>query len=249
MSIPDPELSAFGIDDGGGGSGGGDGAGFGGITSSRRGLTALGSLAGGSPGLSDAARIISVTAAFGPLGAALGLGAIALKTVTDAEAARAKAAQDTADTLNKIAGDVAAGATTASIDKQIKVAQGQKDLLTGTGKSLQSLLDQYNAQIAGTPALAEQTSQAIQELMLRVTDPALYDRLSQATGGLITSFSGLPAVIKDSQKSADDLTPHIAALNAELGQQASPPTTSPPRSLSRPSSRKMKRRKPSNTTI
>lgn len=201
-------------------SGGGDDGGGGGlnITGSRRGLTALGSLSGGSPGLSEAARLISVTAAFGPFGLALGAGAIALKAVTDAEAARSKAAQDTADTLNKIAGDVAGGATTESINKQIQQAQSQKDILDATGKALQSVQDKFNDLITNTPALAEQTSKEIQESMARVTNPELYEELSQATGGLVTSFSDLPKVMKDNQKSADDLTPHLAALSAELTQ-------------------------------
>lgn len=196
-------------------NGGGDGSGAS-LTGSRRGLMALGSLAGGSPGLSDAARIVSVTAAFGPMGLAAGAAAIAVKAVTDAETARAKAAQDAADALKNIASG-AAGGTTESINKEIQQQQAQKSVLDDVQKSLSF----YNEELKSAKTNLDR-GQISQEEYTTVVGQ-IGDEVDKLTGGAVTASGGvvdLNKLLDDNKQSTDAVTIKIGGLNIELGTAA-----------------------------
>lgn len=112
QSIPEPDLSAFGVaDDSGGDGSGGGGSSYG----SMRGLRAAGRDAGLPP---EVSAIAQATAYLGPFGLVLGVVGLATKAVTDASTAYAASLTAEAAAYNK-AQDSAATQTTA----QLKAAQ------------------------------------------------------------------------------------------------------------------------------
>lgn len=99
------------------------------------------STVGGGQAVSAVSSILGLTAALGPLGAVAGTGVVAIKAVTDAEAARAEAAKNTADALNEIYSG-AVGQTTEAIQQQINGLSQQRASLEQGKAFLESLQGQ-----------------------------------------------------------------------------------------------------------
>lgn len=135
-ALPDPGGSAFGLPDDFGMGGGGGGSSYG----QSRAIRSLGSLAGGSlgGGIGDVSSIVRLTAAFGPMGAAAGIVAVAFSAVTNNAAAAAKAIQDSADAYQAV---VVANEGKSPAQIQADLQKAQLDVTTK-----QQLADQANAQ-------------------------------------------------------------------------------------------------------
>jgi hypothetical protein len=122
---------------------GGGASGFGTLTSKRRGIGALGSLVGAEAGggaISDVARIISVGAAFGVAGAAIGVLAIGLKAVSDEAAKTSKALEDEANAARQ--------AREATLTATTKELEDRKAYLVQLVTLQQQEVDQANAAVA-----------------------------------------------------------------------------------------------------
>lgn len=113
--------------------------------STRRGIQAIGSLAGGQIGgdLGEVAKIVSASAAFGVLGAVVGVGAIAIKGYSDTLAASTERAKAFGDALEK-----AFSGTSVDIQGYIKDTQAKIAADTAVRDSLQKLADAAPQQLA-----------------------------------------------------------------------------------------------------
>ena len=115
------------------------------------------STVGGGQAVSAAASILGLTQALGPFGAAVGVGVVALKAVTDAEQQRAEAAKNTADILTEAYGG-AVESTTQSINQQVTQLQRQRDSLQEVRDFLQGdTVQQQAAQNFGFVNLTGET--------------------------------------------------------------------------------------------
>lgn len=214
-TIPEPDLSAFGVaaDTGGGAGGGGS------STGSRRGLTALGSLAGGSPGLSDAARLVSVTAAFGPLGLAAGAAALVLGTAKTAEEERTKATQGFIDAVKQ-----SAGQTTPEIQKNIATLQSQKDALTESSNNLSYQqyrireLDDLQSQGLVTSEDYNRKLKDINASVYDLTGGAL--GLKDGLGSAVIGTSNFDEILGQNKTAITAVNVAIGLLNTLFGTQA-----------------------------
>lgn len=200
-------------------TGGGDDSGGGiGLPSSRAFSSAgrlLGSQAGGQD-VSAIGSVVRLTAAFGPFGAALGVGLAAVNAVTQAEAAHAKEAQDDADKLSAIAAGAAEG-TTDSITKQIAVQQANQATL----KDAQSQLTLYNDELKNLRANYDGVNVTSDEYNTNIKNlESEYDKITATThdwGSKVLDFSGL---LTDNQAAIDQSKTKVDGLNVELGTQA-----------------------------
>ena len=123
---------------------------------------------GGGQAVSAVSSILGLTAALGPLGAAAGVGVVALNAVTQAEQQRAEAAQSTADLLTQIytgAGD----ATTESLNRQIETLQSQRASLNQALQNVKDSTDQFGyinlfGETVSAQPVIDQTQKAIDDL-------------------------------------------------------------------------------------
>ena len=127
---------------------------------------------GGGQAVSAVSSILGLTAALGPLGAAAGVGVVALNAVTQAEQQRAEAAKNTADLLIDIytgAGD----ATTESLNAQIETLQAQRGQLEQAKQNLKESADQFGyvnlfGETVAVQPVIDQTQAAIDDLSMKL---------------------------------------------------------------------------------
>lgn len=167
----------------------------GGLTSQRRGFSALGSLVGsqlGGGALGDVSRIISVGAAFGVAGVAIGAIGLVLQTVTKQADATTKELVDSANAYYQVA-DAARGATNAQLKDQLKQSLGEADFAKAFLDQQQLNLDNYlranpgiNAPVVGAIAeLIEGKGGTLGGLKQNVDDAkAAFDKAQTAAGAL-----------------------------------------------------------------
>lgn len=203
QAIPEPDLSAFGVADAGGGGGVN-------LTGSRRGISALGSLVGGQAGgaFGDVARIVSVGAAFGAVGV-IGAGlALTLGKVSEAEKAADDAGKKFADDLSSIQQEIAAGAGSKDIQKTI-------DDLTKLKAAQQQTYDQLNE--LETRHLYLITHTELPDTADQIQ--ALNTQIAAISGGT-TSIDNLSGATDEAKANLDKTTASIGLYNVEINTQA-----------------------------
>lgn len=223
VSIPEPDLAAFGVDNGSGGdSGGGSfddgsggGGGGGGSFGQRRGLSALGSLAGGQigGGIGDAARIVAVGAAFGGVGVAASILALGLKAVSDAEQDAAKGAKDYVAELQAVGSKIAGGATTSDIKQSITDLETLQKVQLQGRDALKDLQRQYQ----DTNAASDKGYLSLGTYQDTIT--LLDQKTSELTGGQIKHVADIGTAVTESQDAIDKTSSSIVIYNSQLGTQ------------------------------
>lgn len=214
QAIPEPPMSAFGLseDTGGGGS----------LTGSRRGLGALARLVGSQAGggaISDAARFISLSAAFGGLGIAAGVLGLALHAVATGQEEATKTAQSYAAALGSIGTQ-----TSADIQKNLDNLNAQKTAYTegrGILKEYQTKLDalnkEYGNSLIGFNGIIKPLNDLNEEIY--AATGGVYG-LKDGMGNVIVNAGMLNSALDENQKSLDKTNAAIASDTTALNSQA-----------------------------
>lgn len=199
---------------GGGGGGGDDGDGsgssFGSGRSAARGLRYVAS-ASGNQAVQDIASVAAATAFLGPAGLLAGTFAVALKAVSDGEQRATENADKFAGSLDKIQEQIAGGATSQDIQKQIDQLKVQKQIQSETVDSLGKLNDLYTQNVKNF------AGGKISDSGYDNTNQGLASAISTLTGGQITTAAGISAAYTAEQQKVTETATQIGLLNAQLG--------------------------------
>lgn len=169
----------------------------------------LGLLAGG------AATSLGLTAtALAGIGVAGGLAVVALKSITDAENARAESAKKAADAIKNAAQQTASGITTKEITEQVAELERQKSALEAGGEGLASFRDRIAS--LNTSLSDGFVSQEGYESILKNINAELFD----ATGGTLGFKDGLGQVVGTTAVFNEALANNKANIAAVTGEIA-----------------------------
>lgn len=172
------------------------------------------STVGGGQAVSAISSVLGLTQVLGPFGAAVGVGVVALKAVTDAQNEAAASAKQYAADLTGTAQAVAGGATSPEIDAAIAKLGRQREVQQQAVDSLTLLQDE------GRVRLQQFFSGMIDDETFTSLIGNVNERLSDLTGGVITDWSQVDDAIAAANEQITATDASIANYNAQLNTQA-----------------------------